>query len=252
MSDPWDYYDKGDTDPSIYAATPAWNATNYVISPLWQTGNGGIYWSDPGAGVTPCAGSSLNSPLELQSSPILFRRTITVPPALTSKAVLRLRFVVDDGILFYLNGREVYAYNARSNRGPVTATTGSIAVTNPICMTNVLLSAPLLPGINWLAAAVLSGPETPLDTYFGLAVDGLFLSTSPVPADPPASQLALAIAREGVGVRLSWPTAFGGCSLQYKTNLDANLPWITVSNQANPFIISFGDSRFFRLTKVFP
>jgi hypothetical protein len=155
-------------------------------------------------------------------------------------------------MLFYLNGREVYAYNARSNRGPVKANTLSIAVTNPVCVTNVFISGPLLPGTNWLAAAVLRGFETPVDTYFGMAVEGQFLRTSPVPADPPANQLVLSIAREGAGARLSWPTAFGGCSLQYKTNLNAALPWITVSNQANPFSATFGDSRSFRLQKVFP
>jgi len=58
--------------------------------------------------------------------------------------------------------------------------------------------------------------------------------------------------RAGDGVQLSWPTAFGGCSLQYKTNLNAALPWITVSNQANPYNVSVGDTRLYRLQKVFP
>jgi hypothetical protein len=252
MSDSWAYYDQGDTAPEIYTATPAWNATNYVQSGLWQTGNGIFWHDDSGPGVTPCAGETLNTPIELQTSPVLFRRTINVPAAYAATANLHLRFMVDDGMLFYLNGQEVYAYNARSNRGPVKANETSIAVTNSVCVTNVVISGPLLPGNNWLAAAVIRGYETPVDTYFGLAVEGQFLKTSPVPADPPANQLVLTSTRAGDGVQLSWPTAFGGCSLQYKTNLNAALPWITVSNQANPYNVSVGDTRLYRLQKVFP
>ena len=72
--------------------------------------------------------------------------------------------------------------------------------------------------------------------------------TSPVPPDPSAESCALLLDREGPELQLSWSTNFSGFALQYKTNLDPRLPWLTVSNQGNPFSIGPSDpTRFYRI-----
>jgi len=168
-----------------------------------------------------------------------------------------MRFIVDDGMVLYLNGKEIFAYNAASN-APVNANTRARGQVDASCQTNAVFPLSLLlPRTNWLAAAVLqSNPEDQSDTVFGLELDAVVPRTSPVPTDPPISQLIITMtpdsapARLAGQVTLAWPTTFGGYCLQYKSDLSPSLPWITVSNQANPFTTTLtGENRLFRLIK---
>jgi hypothetical protein len=258
MGDNWDFHDSWAFDPEIFNSNPPWYATNYQISTSgwWGTGRG-ILWYDPSSVGFTCAGDTLGRLISFQNQPTLFRRTFNIPPGFGTNGVLRLRYTADDGMLLYLNGREVHAYNMASNI-TVNATTKATSARESTCITNVSLSLTnLRTGVNYLAAAVVqSNPETESDTSFGLEMDGVFLRSSPVPADPPASGLKLTIARQsdpncpGGQLTLSWPNTYSGYSLQYRVDLGPDYPWITVSNQANPYVTPLCDGpRFFRLGK---
>jgi hypothetical protein len=258
MDDGWEFHDASVFDPDIYTSTPAWYATNYQTSSSgwWGTGRG-ILWYDPSSTGFSCAGTPFGKLISFQNQPTLFRRTFNIPAALGTNAVLRLKLVTDDGMILYINGKEAYAHNSASNI-VVTAATKARAAADSTCITNITLYSVtnLRPGVNYLAAAVLqSNPEDQSDTSFGLEIDAVLLKNSPLPSDPPANQLVMTMtpavpARTAGSVQISWPAAFGGYCLQYKTDLNPTLPWITVSNQANPFTGLLSDGpRLYRLAK---
>ena len=104
---------------------------------------------------------------------------ITGPSAATG---LRLRPILADGAVFYLNGVEVFRFNLPG--GAITAAT--LALSN---ITNATLTGPydlptgsLLAGANVLAVEVHRGPDAPADAIFGAE---LTVSTTNFPAPPP-------------------------------------------------------------------
>ena len=236
VSDVWDFHDSYVFDTGIYAADPPWYATNYATgSGFWGSGQGAL-WYDPS--WVPCEGPGiLGHLISFQNQPTLFRRTFLIPDGVGSSAVLRLRYIVDDGLVLYLNGRQVYFDNAPA--GPVTANSRARQTREAGCFINATLSVSnLFAGTNWIAAAVLQSSEPQSDVVFGLELDGVFQPALALAVEPPG------------GFRLSWPAVFEGYMLQSKTNLDATSPWLSVPNQANPFMGSFENgARLFRLAK---
>ena len=94
----------------------------------------------------------------------------------------------------------------------------------------------------------LIAPNTRVPVCWEVASGGL--RCSPLPADPPFDQLVLSIKRQGAARVVSWPSRFGGYSLEYEIDFDSSLPWLTVSNQANPYVSTLGEGvRLFRLHK---
>ncbi len=122
----------------------------------------------------------LNTALPVSPVTYYFRKNFTISgsPAVTG---LRLRSLVADGAVFYLNGVEVLRLNMPG--GTITAAT--TAVTN---ITNATLSAPfdlptasLVAGTNVLAVEVHRGPSAPADALFGAE---LTVTTTNFPAAP--------------------------------------------------------------------
>ncbi|PYJ00293.1 MAG: hypothetical protein DME25_21070 [Verrucomicrobia bacterium] len=191
--------------------------------------------------------------ISYQNPPTLFQRTFNLPSSVGRNATLRLRYIVDDGMVLYLNGKEIHRYNM--NPGPYSETSKAVNnIDNALCFTNVsVVVTNLLPGKNWLGAGVYqfgTVPPESADTIFGLEMDAVSLRTSPVPADPPTNQLVLTLTRQASDIRLSWPGGFSGYTLQSKNNLDPAIPWLQVSNQSNPYTNSLtgGPPRLFRLS----
>jgi len=166
-------------------------------------------------------------------------------PALGTNGSLRLHYAVTDGLLVYLNGQPLHAHNASFNGSQATNCTAL-----PVCVTRSLPLTNLHPGTNWVAAAVVQCGSQASATYFGLGLEAVYLRTSPLPTEPPPEQLILSIKPQNGGLALSWPNGFSGYFLQYMTNLDPRLAWVTVSNQGNPYTSSLSDgTRFYRLRK---
>jgi hypothetical protein len=265
MGDEWSYYDLAFFNGTNIYSNNNWAQTNYVETAAagWVLANdpfnvGGIYWRDPDDQSETCVGDSLNNQISFQMDPTLFRRRFSVATNLTS-ATLRLRYMIDDGAVFYLNGQEIHRFNMPA--GPVNyGTRASTRVLEPACNTNVPpITVTLFPGTNWFAVAIYQAALDDdgatvdgADTMFGLEVDGDYFLTSPAPAPPPPPP-RLFIARSGANVVLTWSSA-PGYVLQSSPALVGNSwktngTWTTVPGAASGYStpLSGGDARFFRL-----
>jgi hypothetical protein len=249
MADNWFFHANYVFDTDIYTTSPAWYATNYTgytNTDNWGLGHGILYFDPDSTGLL-CAGDSYGTLISFQPNPTLFRRSFNVPQGLNLNGQLKLRYIVDDGMVLYLNGKDVHEYNA--NPGPVGANTGARGAVNALCITNVSLSVSnLFPGVNYMAAAVVQAIGDSADTVFGLEMDYVSTQISPTPANPPTNQCQLVMTRTGPDVRLNWNTNFNGMFLQYKTNMDVSFPWITLSAQSNGLVVPCsGQTRLWRL-----
>ena len=186
--------------------------------------------------------------------PMLFRTTFQYPVGLPNTADLRLRLAPDDATVVFLNGREIYRYNAPIG-APVTASLRAVsAVSGPDCRTNSVPSVPMLHGENLLAIAVLQANDTAADVAFAMSMDAVVLVAGPLPDQPVPT---LGITRMDTNLfQLSWTA--GGYALESTTNLPAPpgaLPyfgWTAVPNMANPWRYTNNPAepqRFFRLRK---
>jgi hypothetical protein len=191
-----------------------------------------------------------------QLSPTLFRTTFQWPPEFDSTADLLLSVAADDGVVLYLNGAELWRTNVQANPSSIRVNSYATAIrTNPSCALNIAVAVTnLLPGVNWLSAAVvqaLAAPEQ--DTAFALALAGRVFRAPDLP-EAPAPTLAISSAGTGDSVRLSW-NGFG-YALESTTNLSLGPvsyplgPWQQVTNMANPHTnLLDGVRQFFRLKK---
>jgi len=265
MSDKWFENHLLWADPTIYDNTSpstSWFGTNYVVdlgAGLWTDGGiGGIYYFDPDTTGQVCAGDDFGELIGFQNDPTLFRRTFTLPAGLGTNGVFRFRYIIDDGMVLYLNGAEIHRYNMPA--GAVTSSSKALADQNPAtCVTNVTIPVKnLRAGTNVLAAAVHQSAAANSDTIFGLEMDAVFLSTPVMPIqEPPTNQLKLSYSYTKAARQLvmSWPTNFSGFSLVSKSAIgtnDSKPEWIQVSDQTNPYTNSIptNSNRFFEVKKL--
>lgn len=273
MSDSWMFYDCADPDfcdPNSNAVYENQNFAKpeFVPDPFyWGTGVG-IFVRESGTGeIQPCDGDVRGTIPGFQMDPTLFRRSFRLPANASSNGTIRVRFIVDDGMVVYLNGQPLLTNNAPY---PITRASRAIsAVNNASCNTNNnfnLVVNNLRPGTNWLAAAVLQNLTAPeSDTVFGMALDLITEEKALAPTNRPPGTPSLTLTRSGTPNRfvLSWPATNYGYALMYSTNIagtgsnpaknwytnEAN--WIQVSDQSNPYTNnlppSTGPRRFYKL-----
>lgn len=249
LSSLWDFHNSYVFDRSIYSNSPPWYARDYsTTSSAWWARGSGLFAFSTALPTTFCETLPSFTTISFQPEPVLFRHSFVAPPGVKSNATLLLTYNVVHGLVLYLNGVEIHQFNSEPT--PVTASSRALTNYSGNCRFRIAVNvSSLLPGTNWLAAAVLNLDQA-IQTVFGLSVDLYSLPTSPVPPDPPHDQCLLTIAPEGPNLRLSWPIDFSGYGLQYKTNLNPNLPWLTISNQANPYRApQTEETRFYRLSK---
>jgi hypothetical protein len=151
---------------------------------------------------------------------------------------LFLRYIVDDGAIFYLNGTPIHwagyavgatpAFNNTGASGP--ATEG--AYVGPV----VIPGSALVSGDNVLAVEVHQSGGSSSDMAFGAE-----LLVSTVPAKPPAAKFTAA-SRAGANINLAWS---GTGTLQSATAVTG--PWIDVANATSPFSEAVaGTAKFYR------
>jgi hypothetical protein len=146
---------------------------------------------------------------------------------------LKLRHVVDDGVVFYLNGEEVHRFGIAQGAtfnyltsfdGHENAYEGpyDIAITN------------LVEGTNVFAAEVHQSGTSSSDIVFGAELVATF----------PVSRPTLALTRQGTALRLSWSP--GGGVLESATNPAG--PWAEVTGATNPLQVTpQTGQRFYRI-----
>lgn len=170
---PWKYHDGG------LDLGSAWRESGYDDS-AWTSGPGPL-----GLHSGPLA-EPLRSPLKSGTLTQYFRRSFTFQGDAT-KATAYLRFIADDGAVFYLNGQEIHRYNM-----PFTipgATIASMVASKEIAAPNwegpvALPASALVNGENVLAVELHQITASDADLVFGatlaisspLAVPGLHLS----------------------------------------------------------------------------
>lgn len=248
--DVWDFHAAAYFEPEVFN-TP-WMAPGYLKSSWWGQGRSGF----SGGFVNPngtCLGAYMTT-VGFQSEPMLFRTTFQWSAGFPSMSDLRLRYACDDTAVFFLNGREIYRYNAPPN-APVTASLRALtSVSGPDCRTNSVPSVLMSPGENVLAVAVLQADDTAADMAFAMSMDAVLFVPGPLPDQPVPT---LEITRMDTNLfQLSW--IGGGYALESTTNLPAPpgaLPyfgWTAVPNIANPWRYTNNPAepqRFFRLRK---
>ncbi len=266
MSDKWFEHHNFAFDPTVYDNTgpsTSWFGTNYVVdlnAGLWTAGGiGGIYFFDPDSAGQVCTGDDFGELIGYQNDPTLFRRNFSLPGGLGTNGVFRFRYIIDDGMVLYLNGAEIHRYNMPA--GALSSASKALADQNPAsCVTNISIPVKnLRAGVNVLAAAVhQSAGSGGGDTIFGLEMDAVFLSTPVMPIqEPPTNQLRLSYSYTKATRQLvmSWPTNFSGFSLVSKAAIGTNgfkPEWIQVSDQMNPYTNSVptNSNRFFEVKKL--
>ena len=268
--DRWSYYDSWFLDgtfPAIYTnfGPNAWFRTNYVEDPLlWAAGNGTFYRTTSDPNIYLCAGDPVATQLSISSFPVLFRRNFTLPAGYGSIGTLNFRHVVDDGLVLYLNGKEIYRWNmALPLERELDQNSKAIQTlpntTSSLCITAQSLQVSnLLAGKNWLAAAVYQANDAEQDVVFGLECDAVFYrrSATGLSNGLPAN-LRMTIALNGTNnVKVGWPNTqpniYYGYILQEASKLElnpANTLWLSVSNSTNGALIPHSEpARFYRLT----
>lgn len=264
----WDYYTINAFDPdgdTIYTSN-RWYLPSYVADPTYWGRTYGILYADNFATAQTCVGDSLNNDqtIGFQNPPSLFRSTFNFPTNLGTvgpiTGTLQLRYMVDDGMILYLNGQEIYRYNVAAGQLTIN-TRAQTTVAVPTCSTNVEVTVTNLnPRTNYLAAAVVQASGGAADVYFGLELDGVLLRPGIVPTNGPANLLKLTptkLAGSSPRMQMSWPsnatTVYYGYMLREAFalgNPGSNTTWLGISNQVNGLIVPATNSaRFYKLEK---
>ncbi len=247
----WDFHDIAVFDPGVFEER--WSDPAFLPGPWWGRGNGAFQ-----GGPTPqFSCRSIASPqtaISYQPEPTLFRTSFQWPAHWSTSGTLRLRYGADDGLVVFLNGKEIHRYNAAAVGTPVTGNSRAAqSVQQAFCNTNVTVDATnLLPGTNWIAVALLQS-FVDQDSYFVFDMKGVALIAPELPHEPLP---ALQVTPSGAD-RVSFSWSGHGYALETSTNLDlATLsypagPWLEVPQMSNPYSwdLTNGPQRFFRLRK---
>lgn len=182
FDDTWSYEDSG-TDLGT-----SWREVSYDDS-AWSSGAGLIgYETDslPAPGIqTTLVDPDDNTPF---IPTYYFRKEFTYSGDLAA-TTLEIRSIIDDGVVVYLNGQELYRENiaADPDYGDFASSAGEASLTGPI----LVPSGALVNGTNVLAAELHQGSSGSSDFVFGLelhATESIF-----IPADDAEYLAALAL-----------------------------------------------------------
>jgi hypothetical protein len=215
----------------------------------------------PGQGIfyggvldnNPCLPlGTLQTETGYQPEPALYRTTFQWPAHWPSSGTLRIATVFDDGLVLYLDGKEIYRNNAGAAGSPVGLATKAPRELS-VCITNLsIVSTNLQPGVHCLATAVLQAEFSSADSVFALRMDGLVYLSPALPEQPPPVLNLTPLSASSA--RLSWRG--GGYALESATNLSLGPasyplgPWQQVTNMSNPYMNRLDEpQRFFRLKK---
>lgn len=169
MTNEWRYYQAGAPDP-------LWK-TNDFNDAAWAKGRGLLYVE------TADLPAPKTTPLTLGQSGYYFRAKFTLP-SVPAGATLKLSYVIDDGAVFYLNGRELHRFGfgpevVVQHDTPCTLVADAV-LTGPITLPADLLQV----GENVLAVEVHQSSSTSSDIVFGATLD---LEGGSIPGQTPSA-----------------------------------------------------------------
>ncbi|MBI4663479.1 MAG: hypothetical protein HY735_32155 [Verrucomicrobia bacterium] len=168
-----------------------------------------------------------------------FRTHFNFPASTTAGAKLKLRHVVDDGVVIYLNGVEIHRFGIASGVDVDFLTDAGgheNAYEGPyeIPLTN------LVPGDNVLAAEVHQSGGSSSDMVFGAEL----IATIPGGQTPaPTAPKITSVSRTAGSLSIEWS---GTATLQSADAVTG--PWTDVANAKSPFSANIsGGAKFYRL-----
>jgi hypothetical protein len=215
----------------------AWRATNYDDS-LWPTGKA-MFWIGLGTNYQSLRNTTLalsNPPTPLTN--YLFRTTFVITNNPTN-TLLNLRYYVDDGAVFFLNGEEIHRFNISANppvnTSRASANLGLATNTGPV----VLSTTNFVIGTNVLAVSLHQAipPPTGADVVFAAELTATGIQSPALPARESAEQWIELFNRGSNAVDLT------GWRLDKAVNF--KFPSNTVLN-AGAYIVVTKDSNYLR------
>jgi hypothetical protein len=229
-----------------------WIQSGYQEDGTWAEGSAPLFFtSDLETNCFGIFGQGFGNGTELTIGypTYVFRTKFIVPTNVPNSGLLAFNYILDDGAIFYRNGKEILRVNLPE--GPVTYDTLAPAQLEASqCRSNSFAFTDLR-GTNTLAVEVHQSTETTgMDIAFGLEVLGYFTNT---PAFPPV--LNFQKTNSPNRLILSWQGT--GYRLLSSTNASTNGPWsavtgvITTGGVTNRYTNSSitGPKQFYRLQR---
>jgi hypothetical protein len=217
----------------------AWKETKFDDS-KWQQGKA-LIADEGGATAQPIRTpiSRLNDAGDYCKT-IYFRGHFNFPGTSAAGVKLKLRHVIDDGAVFYLNGVEVSRFGIAA--GPVDYTTDATSHENAWEGPFEIPVTSLVPGDNVFAVEVHQSGGSSSDLVFGAelvaTIPGGGAPTPPPTVTPKFSGLS----RTGTSLKIEWT----GGTLQSADAVSG--PWADVVNAKSPFSLTLGaGAKFYRL-----
>ena len=203
-----------------------WRNTNYNDS-TWPTGHALLGFED----------MILAEPLRttISSSSVLtyYFRTRFHWPYTNRNALLRARYLVDDGLVLYLNGREVHRAGV-TNTNLASRTVSDATYEGP----HLLSVSYFDHATNVFAAEVHQVSATSSDMVFGASLEAL-VPPSALPAARP-----VLLMQTSPQLSLAWTNS----AFALETATSVTGPWARVASQTNPYPINLTQpSRLYRL-----
>ena len=154
----WDYYDQGSLDGEN------WTALNYNTS-AWQSGQAPLGYFVGGNRehntILDYGGSNSN-----KRPTYYFRHRLTLDEAPGSDDVFELNYVIDDGLIIYVNGTEAGRYNMPSGTVGYSTFATTYAHGNPDSGTLTLPTSLFKKGTNIIAVEVHNNAANSTDIYW--------------------------------------------------------------------------------------
>lgn len=190
----WKYNDKG-TDLGT-----AWRNASYADS-AWTSGNSELGYGD-GDEATRVSGGK---------SAYYFRKTFDAGSSLAGLQSVKLKAVVDDGAVAYLNGIEVWRFNVKANQTYATLATSYVAGDAEKTWQEVAIpNSALLPGANTLAIEVHNDALSSSDASFNISLTSTI--AAPAVVAPAAPQGLTASASGTSAASVAWTAVAGAAS----------------------------------------
>jgi hypothetical protein len=221
-----------------------WRGTNYVESPDMWGGppffdGQGLLWYD-NAGTTLCDGTPGQS-ISWGYYTYYLRTRFVAPSNAAPSGTLRLRTILNDGAVFYLNGTEIFRLNMPASPRTIDYSTQPLAAVATRCVTNTITVTNLMrPGTNLLAVEWHQfNPFNQFVIYFGASADYVFSTTPPLPNLRVTPIM-------GATNFVSWTTNTAGVLWGLETTTNLGSAWVPI-NVTSPYTNSSPGRRFFRI-----
>jgi len=247
-----------------------WNEDNVDLGTAWRErlfNDNVAGWGDgisvfrydqsPGFDVNFCFADQIMGATSL--GPITYYFRAHFNSARAGRAPLRLRYAVDDGAIFYINGVELPNTRVRLPAGSVTHTTLATEIADATnCVTVTTEVTNLLAGDNVMAVEVHQAlADNDNDIIMGVEVTSVFADSCPLPVPPRPRMSITRMPPTGLStaINIRWTNG----PIQSVTNNGFALlgsdtvtgPWVEVQPMSTNMVIPLNRARqFYRLSLV--